>query len=348
LTEPERDESPGSVTLEAVARRAGVSGMTVSRVMSGQANVSEQTRSRVLAAAAELGYVPNRLAGALASARTRLMVVILPSLGNIVFPEVLRGANSQFEAAGYQAVIGVSDYDPAKEERLIEAMRSWRPSGWIVTGLEHTERARRLLTQAHTPVVEIMDVEGSPVDMAVGLSHEQAGYVTGEHLAASGRRRIGYVGGHLGRDLRAGKRREGFLRALAVHGLTLEGQVTADEASSVLLGRASLAGLLSSHPDLDAVYFSNDDMAVGGLMHCLQAGIEVPGRLALAGFNGLEIGEAMPLRLTTVRSPRFRIGQVAADHILSRLAGGSPERVTDLGFEFIAGQTTGGAVEHLR
>jgi LacI family gluconate utilization system Gnt-I transcriptional repressor len=112
-----------------VARLAGVSGMTVSRVLRDAANVSEETRQRVQAAVSALGYVPNRLAGALASARTRLVVVILPSLGNIVFPEVLRGANERLEADGYQAVIGVSDYDPAKEEQLIETMQAWRPSG---------------------------------------------------------------------------------------------------------------------------------------------------------------------------------------------------------------------------
>ena len=121
---PEGPEATGGVTLSEVAALAGVSSMTVSRVLHAHANVSEQTRARVQAAIAQLGYVPNRLAGALATAKTRLMVVIVPSLGNIVFPEVLRGANETFEAAGYQAVIGVSEYSAEKEEGLIEAMQS--------------------------------------------------------------------------------------------------------------------------------------------------------------------------------------------------------------------------------
>ena len=332
------DPSP-NVTLNEVARRAGVSGMTVSRVLSGRANVSDLTRAWVQSAADALGYVPNRLAGALATAKTRLMVVILPSLSNTVFPEVLRGANAQFDKAGYQAVIGVSDYDQAKEERLVEAMQSWRPSGWIVTGLEHTDRARRLLSEVRSPVVEIMDIDGPPIDMAVGLSNASAGQVIGNHLVASGRRRIGYIGGNLALDLRAAKRRDGFVRALAGHGLALCGQVTDDAPSSVLLGRASLAKLLQQCPDLDAVYFSNDDMAVGGLMHCLHLGLKVPSQLALAGFNGLDIGEATPLRLTTIKSPRYQIGEMAADHILAKLANQRPMAVADVGFSFIAGQT---------
>jgi len=108
----------------------------------------------------------------------------------------------------------------------------------------------------------------------------------------------------------------------------------------LLLGRRGMASLMERHPDVDAVYFSNDDMAVGGLMHCLHAGIDVPGRVALAGFNGLEIGETMPLRLTTVKSPRYDIGRLAAQHILDRLNGQAPPRCCDLGYEFIDGETT--------
>ena len=335
----DEQDSGGSVTLQEVARLAGVSGMTVSRVLSQHANVSAKTRAKVQAAADALGYVPNRLAGALATARSRLVVVLIPSLGNIVFPEVLRGANERLDADGYQAVVGVTDYDPAKEERLITAMQSWRPSGWIVTGLEHTARARSLLQESRSPVVEVMDLDGLPIDMAVGFSNHQAGLDMGRFLAASGRRRVGYVGGDLGRDLRAGKRLAGLVQGLGEHGLALQAQVCGDQPSSLLRGRAGLAELLARQPGLDAVYFSNDDMAVGGLMHCLAAGIAVPGRLALAGFNGLEIGEATPLRLTTLRSQRYDIGRVAADQVLARLHGAQPAAVTELPCEFISGQT---------
>jgi LacI family gluconate utilization system Gnt-I transcriptional repressor len=332
-------DAPGGATLSEVAALAGVSAMTVSRVLHAHANVSEQTRAKVQAAIAQLGYVPNRLAGALATAKTRLMVVIVPSLGNIVFPEVLRGANEAFEAAGYQAVIGVSDYSAQKEEGLIEAMQSWRPSGWIVAGLEHTPRARQMLREARSPVVEVMDLDGDPIDLAVGFSNREAGRAMARFLVGSGRRRIGYIGGHLDLDLRAAKRLEGFSEALAEAGLSLHARCLADEASSLLLGRTLLERLLADHPELDAVYCSNDDMAVGGLMHCIAAGIDVPGRLAVAGFNGLQIGEAMPRRLTTIRTPRYEIGQRAAQAILARLEGRRPERIDAVATEFIAGQT---------
>lgn len=337
-----QDEDPaaGSVTLSEVAKLAGVSSMTVSRVLHGHANVSDETRSRVRAAVEQLGYVPNRVAGALATARTRLVVVLVPSLGNLVFTEVLRGANETLQAAGYQAVIGVTEYDAGSEEQLVDAMRSWRPSGWIVAGLEHTPRTRQLLQTARVPVVEVMDTDGDAIDMAVGFSNRDAGIAMGRHFVERGWRRIGYVGGHLGRDLRARKRLEGFRAALAEAGLALQDEVTAEQPSSLLVGRAGLATLLARQPDLRAVYFSNDDMAVGGLMHCLAAGIAVPEQLALAGFNGLEIGEAAPLRLTTVRSPRHEIGRRAAAQILARLDGAEPPARLDLGCDFVRGQTT--------
>ena len=336
---PAKADADHTVTVEQVAARAGVSTMTVSRVLRNQANVAEKTRDTVRAAAAALGYVPNLLAGALASARTPLVVVIVPSLGNIVFPEVLQGINAALEERGLQAVMGITGYDQDKEERLVETMLSWRPAGWIVTGLEHTARTRQMLRGARSPVVEIMDTDGKAIDMAVGLSHRAAGRVVGEHFARRGLRRIGYVGGDLARDLRAAKRLAGFEQGLAAHGLALAARSGAPAPSSLRLGRTALAALLAEHPALEAVYFSNDDMAVGGLMHCLQAGIEVPGRLALAGFNGLEIGEVAPLRLTTVQSPRHEIGRVAAQRLLARLDGHEAQAVTDLGFAFVDGQT---------
>ncbi len=112
--------------------------------------------------------------------------------------------------------------------------------------------------------------------------------------------------------------------------------------SSVAAGRRGLATLLAARRDLDAVYFSNDDMAVGGYFHCEANGLRMPDDLAIAGFNGLDIGQELPRRLTTVRSPRYRIGQLAAEQILTRQgaaeAAAKPATI-DVGFELIAGET---------
>ena len=165
------------LTLRDVSDACGVSEMTVSRVLRKRGDVSEATRRRVLAAAKELGYVPNQIAGSLASQRVNLVAVIIPSLSNMVFPEVLNGVNQVLEDTPLQPVVGVTDYMPEKEERVLYEMLSWRPSGVIIAGLEHSDATRAMLKNAGIPVVEIMDVDGRPIDAMVGSSFSFAGAV---------------------------------------------------------------------------------------------------------------------------------------------------------------------------
>ncbi|WP_420343319.1 LacI family DNA-binding transcriptional regulator, partial [Paenirhodobacter sp.] len=142
--------------------------MTVSRVLRNRGDVSDATREKVLEAARALGYVPNKIAGALASQRVNLVGVVIPSLSNLVFPEVLTGISEELEDTGLQPVVGVTNYSSEKEEAVLYEMLSWRPSGIIVAGIEHSEAARAMLLNAGVPIVEIMDVDGEGVDSVVG------------------------------------------------------------------------------------------------------------------------------------------------------------------------------------
>ncbi|MCJ2109284.1 LacI family DNA-binding transcriptional regulator [Methylobacterium sp. E-041] len=327
------------VTLADVARESGFGESTVSRVLRNQGSFSKRTADRVAAAVAELGYVPNRLAGSLAgnaaSAGSQLVGIVIPSLANIVFPDLLRGLTGALDRTGFQSVIGVSDYDPDREEALVGALLSWRPAGLVVTGVEHNPGTVALLRAAGIRVVEMIDTDGPGLDLVVGFSNRAVGEASAAHLLGRGYRRIGYVGHDILRDLRAGKRLAGFEAALqgAGHGL-IDREVVA-EPSSAAAGRAALDRLLDRTPDLDAVYFSNDDMALGGYFCCLARGWSIPHRLALFGYNGLDITAAMPQPLSTIRTPRLRIGAVAAE----RLAAGGPAETIDLGFELVAGAT---------
>src|ERR1700761_9848993 len=150
-------DQSGVTTLADVAALAGVGESTVSRVLRNHGSVSPRTREKILKAAADLNYVPNRIAGTLASMTSKLVGIVIPSVGNTVVPEVLAGANTVLENAGFQPVIGVSDYDPIREEALIESILSWRPSGLIVAGLEHTDRAAGMLQRGGVRGVEVQD-----------------------------------------------------------------------------------------------------------------------------------------------------------------------------------------------
>jgi LacI family transcriptional regulator, gluconate utilization system Gnt-I transcriptional repressor len=324
-------------TLADVARRAGVGESTVSRVLRNKGSVSQQTREKILEAAADLNYVPNRIAGTLASMTSKLVGIVIPSVGNTVVPEVLAGANLVLEDAGFQPVIGVSNYDPAREEALIESILSWRPSGLLVAGLEHTERAKAMMRGCGVRVVELLDIDGDGIDIVVGSSHRMAGRKSAEHLLARNYRRIGYVGHDITIDLRAGKRLEGFRAAMAENGLSLvDLEFFPGGASSVEAGRLGLARLLDRQRELDAIYFSNDDLAIGGYFHCLENRISVPGELALFGYNGLDIARLTPQPLSTIRSPRVVMGETGANLLLA----GGPAQVVDLGFELIVGATS--------
>jgi LacI family gluconate utilization system Gnt-I transcriptional repressor len=311
-----------TLTLRDVSELSGVSEMTVSRVLRSRGDVSPATREKVLDAARQLGYVPNKIAGALASQRVNLVAVIIPSLSNMVFPEVMSGISEALEGSGLQPVVGVTDYSPDREETVLYEMLSWRPSGVILAGLEHSDAAQAMLRAAGIPIVEVMDVDGAAVDSVVGISHARAGREMGRAILAAGYRRIGFMGSKMPEDHRARKRYEGFCEALAHAGLSLADQEFYRGGSGLGKGREMTAQMLARTPDLDFLYYSNDMIAAGGLLYCLQQGLDVPGKLGLAGFNGLELLDGLPVRLATMDACRREIGRRAAELVIGGGTGG--------------------------
>lgn len=318
------------LTLRDVSEASGVSEMTVSRVLRKSGEVSASTREKVLAAAKQLGYVPNQIAGSLASQRVNLVAVIIPSLGNMVFPEVLRGINDAFEETPLQPVVGVTDYTPEKEERVLYEMLSWRPSGVIIAGLEHTEATVAMLTNAGIPVVEIMDTDGNPVDAMVGISHRRAGREMAKAILKEGYEHIGFLGTKMPLDHRARKRFEGLTEGLAKEGVEIEDRAFYSGGSALVKGREMTAEMLERSPDLDFLYYSNDLIGAGGLLYLLEQGVDIPGDIGLAGFNGVELLQGLPRQLATMDACRREIGEAAAKIILGELAeeGSTEKRIT--------------------
>ncbi|MGI2033593.1 LacI family DNA-binding transcriptional regulator [Rhizobium panacihumi] len=309
-------------TLEEVAALAGVSKMTASRALRGASDVADDTRVRVQQAAERLSYVGNRLALSLSSQRTNLVAVVVPSMSNTVFPEVLSGITTGLEGTGMQAVFGISDYDEAKEREIIRDMLSWQPSAIIVTGLDQRDDTLRMLKSAGIPVIQVMDLDGTPIDFNVGLSHGDAGRDMAAALLAAGRRKIAYVGSALARDLRAGKRKAAFEHVLADQGLSFVAEQLDDGFSSIALGKRLTTHMLAAKPDIDCIYYSNDDMAAGGLFACMELGIDVPSQIVLSGFNGLDLTDSLPAPIATSKSPRRAMGEAAARLIIDATRNG--------------------------
>jgi LacI family gluconate utilization system Gnt-I transcriptional repressor len=315
LTQRASPEYRHNLTLRDVSEASGVSEMTVSRVLRNRGDVSDKTRAKVLEAARSLGYVPNKIAGALASNRVNLVGVIIPSLSNMVFPEVMMGISRVLDNSPLQPVVGVTDYEPEKAEKVIFEMLSWRPSGLIVAGLEHTDAARLMMQNSGIPIVEIMDVDGDAIDHCVGISHTRAGRKTAQEILERGYRKIGFLGTKMPLDHRARKRFEGFKAVLEENGISLAAEEYYSGGSALAKGREMTEAILAKQPDLDFLYYSNDMIGAGGLLFCLEKGLSVPSDIGLAGFNGVDLIDGLPRKLATMDSCRVEIGTIAAEII---------------------------------
>lgn len=326
----------GRVTMDEVARLAQVSTSTVSRVLRQPTIVSADLATKVQAAIERLGYLPNLMAGGLATASARQVGVVVPSITNAFFSATLDALTDRLTQGGYQVLLGTSSYDEGREEALIESFLAWSPAAIVLTGLRHGRRATRLLLDARVPVIEMWEVGPAPLDTMVGFSHRAVGAAMTRHLYKTGRARVGFIGAYLALDRRADTRREGYVEAVREAGLHEELVMALPDRSSVATGAAALGRLIERDPAIDAVFCQNDILALGALFEAQRRGLAVPGRLAIGGFGDMDFaGVAVP-PLTTVRPPAREIGTRAAEILLTRFAAGDPgERVIDLGFELI-------------
>jgi LacI family gluconate utilization system Gnt-I transcriptional repressor len=327
------------LTLRDVSEASGVSEMTVSRVLRNKGDVSDTTRKRVQEAARRLGYVPNKIAGALASQRVNLVAVIIPSMSNMVFPEVMTGISQVLDETDLQPVVGVTGYSHEKEEKVLYEMLSWRPSGVIIAGLEHSDATRAMLEASGIPVVEIMDVDGAPVDSVVGISHHRAGQQMAQAILKAGYSKIGFLGTKMSLDHRARKRFEGFTGTLAKAGIEIVDKEFYSGGSALLKGREMTEAILARNEELDFLYYSNDVIGAGGLLYLLGKGIEVPGQIGLAGFNGIDLIKGLPKELATMDSCRLEIGRQAAQVIVGDQGKGARQQRITLEPKINYGQT---------
>jgi LacI family gluconate utilization system Gnt-I transcriptional repressor len=338
MTKPHNGKSraSGRVTLAAVAARAGVATMTASRAISQPELVSPMLRSRVELAVEELGYVPNRAARALASSRSNVIVVLVPSLANAVFTAVLQGIQDALDPYGYQILIGNTRYSDAEEEKLLNVYMQSNPDGILLSGLTHSKGVQKMLDASRVPVVSMMDISDNPGQLSVGFSQIQAGYTMTRYLVDKGYKRIGFMGAQL--DERTIKRAEGYRKALEEAGLAdprLELMVA--DPSTIALGAELVGRMLSATPDLDAIFCCNDDLAHGAIYQCQRRSIRVPEQLAICGFNDLPPSAWMNPSLTTIATPRYRVGFEAASLLRALIRGETPTHAqVDLGFTVMA------------
>lgn len=331
----------GKATLADVAKVAGVSPITVSRVIRVPNLVRDATRRRVIEAIDEVGYIPNHVAGSLASSETKTIAAIVPTLGNSIFTEMLHGMVDVLRPANYQLILGNSDFVPTEEENLITAFLGRQVDGIVLTGCKHTRRARDMLRRAKIPVVETWSLPQEVIMASVGFSNYDAAYAMVEHLHQKGYKEIAFVSAPTENNDRAYERHRGYYTALRDLGLRYTPESVLTSSFGLSHGAWALGQILDVRPRADAIFFANDVLAAGAILECQRRGLKVPGDIAIAGFDDIEIASQMVPALTTVRVHRYEVGAAAAQFILDELEGnGVPSRRVDLGFEVVQRQST--------
>jgi len=323
----------GSITLSDVAKVAGVSAITASRALNTPDKVSADALKRVQDAISRTGYVPNMLAGGLASSRSKLVAALVPTIAGPVFLKTVQALTEALAESGYQLMLGQSGYSGSREDALLDAIIGRRPDGIVLTGIMHSAEGRRRLLAAGIPVVETWDLTPTPIDMLVGFSHEKVGLAVAEYLIAAGYRKLAIITAD---DHRAGLRRKGFEDAAARLGVSLVGTCIVPALTTMGSGRAGLADLLARVADVDAIFCSSDTLALGVLTEAQARNFAVPSRFAVFGFGDLGFaGDTFPA-LTTVRIDGNAIGYQAARFIVERAEGRAiAERVIDIGFSIV-------------
>ena len=330
--------SSGAITLRDVAKLAGVAPITASRVMNTPDQVSPEVRQRVLDAVQRTGYVPNRMAGGLASARSRLIAAVVPSTVMSVFMETIEALNSTLFDAGYQLMLGQSGYSADREELLLETIIGRRPDGIFLTGIMGAGKGRTRLVASGIPVVETWDLTPTPIDMLVGFSHLDIGRAVAQFFVAKGRKRLALV---TAEDERAARRAAAFAEAAEQAGLPPVHVVNVGAQRSLRSGRDALARLVHECPEVDAVFCSSDLLAVGVATEARARQIAVPGRLAIMGFGDVPFVADMLPALSTVQINGAHIGRLAAQYLMDRAEGREVDpAVVQVDFSIVERDTT--------
>ena len=330
--------SSGAVTLREVAKLAGVSPITASRALNKPDQVSPAVQQKVLDAVGRTGYVPNRVAGGLASSRSRLIAAIVPSTVMSVFMQTIETLNASLFDAGYQLMLGQSGYSEAREEQLLEAVIGRRPDGIFLTGVMHSKNGRIKLLASGIPVVETWDLSPNPIDMVVGFSHTDIGREVADYLLAKGRRRFAVIRAD---DERAGRRAAAFCARVEQSGGRPVDVINVGSSRSIKSGREALVQLLKQSADVDAIFCSSDLLATGVVTEARVMGISIPDQIAVMGFGATSVLSDLTPALSTVRINAADIGTRAAQCLIERAEGREVlDRIVDVGFSIEERETT--------
>lgn len=313
------DEVPAGATIREVARAAGVSVATVSRVVNGTAVVREETRRRVEDEVARLGYAPNAAARSLITSRTATVGVVLPDIWGEYFSEVIRGIDLSARQAGYHVLVSSSHSDVAETREVLRAMHG-RVDGVVIMSPSASPRALSGCLPAALPVVFLNAAPGETRHPALSVDNRGGARAMVSHLLAQGHRRLAFVHGPAS-NFDAAERRRGCRDALRAAGLPPDAAVEISGDFGEESGEAAGNAVAGLSPRPTAVFAANDSMAVGALLALGRAGLRVPEDVAVAGFDDIPVARFATPPLSTVRHDIRALGERALARLLAEIAG---------------------------
>jgi LacI family transcriptional regulator len=307
------------ITIEEVARLAGVSTATVSRVLSRPEVVRDQTREQVMTAITQLDYQPDAAARALASGRTHTVGCVIPTLDHAIFARSTQAMQTTLAQAGYQLLVASHEYDPVTEFELVRALQQRGVDSLVLVGTDHAPRLWKALSDWRKPTLLTWSCD--PRLPSLGFDNEGAARLAATHLLNLGHQRIGVISGFTAHNDRARSRIDGMRKSLTQAGLSLPDSLVTEQAFNLEGGRLGLRQLMCLKQKPTAIFCGNDLLAVGALLEAQRMGLHVPSELSICGIDNLEIAEAINPGLTTVSLPTQDLGRLAAKSMLSAISG---------------------------
>jgi LacI family transcriptional regulator len=323
------------VSAKDVARLAGVSTATVSRVINSPGQVDEATQRLVRAAIAKLGYVPHGAARALRSDRSKMVGAVVPSFGYALYARTTSALQAALDPKGYAMVLAEHHYDLAAEVRITDQLISHGVDAFVFVGAYHDPALFSRLERYGRPYVLTWGVDPMRRHPSIGFDNRAATFAITRHLIGLGHRRFGLVSASTHDNDRALERGAGMRAALAEAGLELD-EHCAQYGPIDLTAAASMTRRILALPCRPtAIVGTNDVFAVGAMLACRELGVRVPDEVSITGVDNTELGATQTPPLTSIRTPIVEIGRAAGEQLVARLEGRAFEPFQTLPFELV-------------
>lgn len=307
------------VTMEEIAKLAGVSPATVSRCIHSPHLVKKETREKINRVISEANYIYNATAGDLSRKKSSILGVIIPTTKSLVFSTSLLAIQEMAQQNNYSLIIASSKYDSETEANLIQQFRERQLAGIILTGFVFGQKDLvKELSRREMPCVVIWDKLDDPELSYVGFDNFKATYEATQYLIELRHRRIGLIIGPYTKVERVRKRLEGFQSALNDNGLTFDPGMVIEKEPTLLDGKEAMARLMSLKDRPTAVLAASDTLALGAMAAARELGLGIPGDISLVGFDDIDFASYCNPPLTTMRVPAYEIGRIAVQIILNR------------------------------